>query len=194
MGDIIIKQTQPVTQTYHIKNLNDLEISQDMPSFVYPIPITPDTGAIGLKIEGNTSTITVTWTLTDENSTVVDELTGDDAVETADEQMVFLMGGGYLNNENTGNSVIPPNNSPEQNTSYPKRIDGYTEKNGVVSFQPTDTGAKYEFQILPPTGSTPFFSRTGIISRLSISKSGEAPVTYDATITFLVADMQLPNS
>jgi|SaaInlV_130m_DNA_3_1039695.scaffolds.fasta_scaffold13255_2 hypothetical protein len=171
MGDILIKKVSPTGSTggltYHVKNLLELEISNDIPSFVYALPTQPDTASIGMKVEGNTSTISLSWTLVDESSTVVEELTGSSAVETADEQMVFLTGGSYLNSSTASNDD---------------------------SFQPHSIESKYELHILPPTGSTAFFKRSGIISKLSISKSGESPVVYTVNIIFNVADMQATTS
>jgi hypothetical protein len=99
MGDIILKKTDPTTllgvshapYTYHIRNLGDLTIDLGMPTTVFSLPEEKDTAAIGMKVEGNTTQINLSWTLVNESSTVVDELTGGDAIETADEQMAFLM-------------------------------------------------------------------------------------------------------
>jgi|TARA_R110000851_G_scaffold126224_2_gene257514 hypothetical protein len=87
MGDIIIKMTQPNTKTYRIKNLGSLDIMQDLPAMIYALPESNDQAAIGIKVEGNLTTINVSWTLVDEAATVVDGA----SILTADQQMNFLM-------------------------------------------------------------------------------------------------------
>lgn len=157
MGDIILKKTDPTTllgvshapYTYHIRNLGDLTIDLGMPTTVFSLPEEKDTAAIGMKVEGNTSQINLSWTLVNESSTVVDELTGGDAVETADEQMAFLMD----------------------------------------TFQSSGIEHAYELKLMPNSGSTPFFTRTGALTKIAVTKSGDSPVTYNASVTFAVADM-----
>ena len=163
MGDIIITRLSPSpTYTYHIRNLLDLTVDLEIPIIVYQIPTSPDDDAIGIKVDGNKSVITIAWTLVDEDTTVVDELTGDDAIKTADEQMAFLL---TADIKNTQTGVIG------------------------VGMQPLDLAYKYELKLMPNTGSTAFFSKLGILSRISVSKSGDTPVTYTATVTFATASM-----
>ena len=96
MGDITIekltgKDTETLPLTFHIKNLVSLDILLESPALVYAIPENEAEDAIGMKIEGNTMLINISWTLVDSDATLVDQLTGGVAVETADEQMEFLM-------------------------------------------------------------------------------------------------------
>jgi hypothetical protein len=42
---------------------------------------------------------------------------------------------------------------------------------------------------MPNSGSTPFFTRTGALTKIAVTKSGDSPVTYNASVTFAVADM-----
>ena len=152
MGDILLKMTSPSALTYHVKNFSNLDIAQELPAMIYALPESTEEKAIGIKVEGNLSTITVSWTLVNEDSTVVDQLTGSNAVETADEQMGFLLD----------------------------------------DFQPVGATAAYQIQLLPNSGSA-FFIKNGIITKLNITKSGDAPVTYMATVVFSVADMTVNN-
>ena len=87
MGDIILKMTQPFTKIFHIRNLGSLDIAQDLPAMIYALPESDDQAAIGVKVEGNLTTINVSWTLVDEAATVVDGA----SILTADQQMNFLM-------------------------------------------------------------------------------------------------------
>jgi hypothetical protein len=164
MGDIIIKKLTPTPiYTYHIKNLVDLNIDLDVPTMVYEIPTSPDDEAIGIKVDGNKSTVNVSWTLVDEDSSVVDELTPiNGTITTADEQMAFLLTADKFNDSGT------------------QLAEG---------MQPTGIDFSYELKLMPNSGSTPFFKKTGIINRISVSKSGDTPVTYTATITFATATM-----
>ena len=92
MSDIILKRTSPTpTRTLRIRNFDQIDAQLDCPVMVYSIPESADTEAIGMKVEGNMSTMNLSWTLVDQTTTVVDELTGGDSILTADEQMAFLI-------------------------------------------------------------------------------------------------------
>jgi hypothetical protein len=147
MGNIIIKKTTPSpVKTLEIRNLLDLQMMLEVPVVVYAIPESSDDEAMGMKVEGNKSSFEISWTLVDDDTSVVQE---DSTIKTADQQMVFLL------NE----------------------------------FQPDSIKHAYELKLMPTTGSTPFFTRTGIIQKINISKSGDTPVTYTANITFATATM-----
>jgi len=92
MSDIIIRRTSPSpTRTLNIRNFDQIDVQLDTPVMIYSIPESPDIDAIGMKVEGNMSTINLSWTLVDQTTTVVDELTGGSSILTADEQMAFLI-------------------------------------------------------------------------------------------------------
>jgi len=86
-----VMSTNISTFTYHVKNLTDLNFVLDQPFSKFTLPQMSAASAITMKVEGSSEFIDLTWTLIDEDSTVVDELTGNNAVETADEQMKFLL-------------------------------------------------------------------------------------------------------
>ena len=160
MGTIVLKKTAPSpTRTLTIRNLQSLDISIDMPAMVYAIPESTDEDAIGMKVEGNQSTVNISWTLVDEDSTVVSEMTGSNAVETADEQMAFLIGTGVQGS------------TANQNSMQSSGVD-YT----------------YQLDLKDNSGTT-FFTKQGIITKVNVSKSGSTPVTYSASIMFSTADM-----
>ncbi len=144
MGDIIIKMTQPFTKIFHIRNLGSLDIAQDLPAMIYALPESNDQAAIGVKVEGNLTTINLSWTLVDEDSTVVDGA----SITTADQQMNYL----------------------------------------TDDFQPKGSEYTYQFQLLDNGGSI-FYTKNGILTKVNISKSGDTPVTYNATVVFSVATM-----
>ena len=160
MGTIVLKKLSPSpTRTLTINNLQSLDISVDMPAMVYTIPESTDESAIGMKIEGNQSTVNISWTLVDEDSTVVSEMTGSNAVETADEQMAFLIGTGIQGS------------TANQNSMQSSGVD-YT----------------YQLDLKDNSGTT-FFTKQGIITKVNVSKSGSTPVTYSATVMFSTANM-----
>jgi hypothetical protein len=171
MGDIILKKLSPApVYTYHIRNLIDLSIDLEVPVIIYQIPTSPDDDAIGIKVDGNKSVVNISWTLVDEGTTVVDGLTIASTIKTADEQMAFLL----TADKTTGKGE-------------------YNAETNVLleeGMQPTGIDFSYELKLMPNTGSTPFFKKEGIITRINVSKSGDTPVTYRATITFATADMQ----
>lgn len=160
MGDIILKKLSPApVYTYHIRNLIDLSIDLEVPVIIYQIPTSPDDDAIGIKVDGNKSVVNISWTLVDEDSTVVSEMTGSDAVETADEQMIFLIGTG---------------------------IQGSTANQN--SLQSSGVDYTYQLDLKDNSGTT-FFTKEGIITKVNVSKSGSTPVTYSASIMFSTANM-----
>ena len=156
MGNITIKKisgkvTETLPLTFNIKNLVALDVMLETPALVYAIPESEAIDAIGMKVEGNTMLINISWTLVDNDATLVDQLTGGAAVETADEQMAFLMD----------------------------------------TFQSASVSDNYEFKLFPnnSNGNDAFFTRTGILTKASVNKTGNTPVTYVATVIFAVANM-----
>ena len=55
---------------------------------IYALPESAADAAIGVKVEGNLTTVNISWTLVDEAATVVDG----QSILTADQQMNYLMG------------------------------------------------------------------------------------------------------
>lgn len=149
MSDIILKKTSPSALTFRIRNFEGVDVALECPVMVYSIPESPDTEAMGMKVEGNTSTLNISWTLVDESVTCVDELTGGSSILTADSQMNFLLG----------------------------------------TFQPISIEDAYEIKLLKADNSTVFFTRTGTISKMSVSKSGDSPITWNANISFATGAM-----
>jgi hypothetical protein len=150
MSDILLTRTSPSpTRTLRIRNFDQIDAKLDCPVMVYSIPESPDTDAIGMKVEGNMSTINLSWTLVDQTVTVVDELTGGSSILTADDQMAFL----------------------------------------INDFQPVSIENAFEIKLLESDNSTVFFTRTGVVSSIAVSKGGDAPVTWTANIQFSCASM-----
>ena len=96
MGNITIEKLNGKTGsefplTYNVRNLVSLDVLLETPALVYPIPESEAADAIGMKVEGNTMVITISWTLVDDDTTLVDQKTGGNSILTADDQMEFLM-------------------------------------------------------------------------------------------------------
>ena len=93
MGNITIEKLtgDDSPLTYNVRNLQNLDIILETPALIYAIPESTDEDAIGMKVEGNTMLITISWTLVDDDTTLVDQKTGSNAILTADDQMEFLV-------------------------------------------------------------------------------------------------------
>ena len=93
MGNITIEKLTGKNSplTYNVRNLQNLDILLETPALVYAIPESEAADAIGMKVEGNTMLITISWTLIDDDTTLVDQKTGGNSILTADDQMSFLM-------------------------------------------------------------------------------------------------------
>jgi len=93
MGNITIEKLTGANSplTYNVRNLQNLDIVLETPALIYAIPESTDENAIGMKVEGNTMLITISWTLVDDDTTLVDQKTGNNAILTADDQMSFLV-------------------------------------------------------------------------------------------------------
>lgn len=93
MGNITIEKLTGSNSplTYNVRNLQNLDVVLETPALIYAIPESTDEDAIGMKVEGNTMLITISWTLVDDDTTLVDQKTGNNAILTADDQMSFLV-------------------------------------------------------------------------------------------------------
>ena len=93
MADILLKMLAPTVYTFHVKNIQQYQISLQQPVTPTPLPEQPYTQAILIKMEGNVMTIILSWLLQDlqNGASAVDELTGASAITTADQQKNFLL-------------------------------------------------------------------------------------------------------
>ena len=145
MVDTLLKQLAPSVFTYHAKNLIILDIGLDQPSLPFALPESDETQAQIIKVEGNIMTITFSWILVGEagSGTLVDELTGGNAIETPEQQRDFLL----------------------------------------RTFQSKGIDYKFEFEL---QSTTPAFKKQGLITKTIVRKTGDDPVQYTATVTFVV--------
>lgn len=71
-----IKKSDSSKVTFHVTNIESINIEIMVPVFRIAIPQEKADEAIVEKIDGNTETITVTWTLKDQSSSMVEEGSG----------------------------------------------------------------------------------------------------------------------
>lgn len=164
-NDILIQRLNRAsgdTITYHINNLESLHIETSVPIFRMPIPNTTDWQSIVIKVDGNTTTISVSWLLKDETSNLIEEgsfqvpetvsadrpLIGTFQATTADNQFILLR-------EYFQNSDI---------------VDHY-------------------FKIFVRDGSgSNIMEEKGMMSDISFLKDTDNPVTWKASLKFFVGD------
>lgn len=94
MADIIVKMLAPSVYTFHIKNRDDFMLDLDMPAAVMDMPEKSKSEAIATKLTGNNMKIDIPFLLKDytgEVATLVDELTGGNAILTPMQQVIFLI-------------------------------------------------------------------------------------------------------
>lgn len=77
--------------TFRIRNRESFHIGLDMPATLTDIPETDKSYSQAIKLEGNTMKITVVWLLNQESVSVVDQLTGGNAILTPQQQVDFLL-------------------------------------------------------------------------------------------------------
>lgn len=156
---------------FFIRNYSSIGISLQSPATAMPLPLAGDASNILTKAEGNTLRVSVTWTIHDEDTDVVETNPYDveandvgvagttihglggsngDEVRTADDQIKFLLN----NQKKTGSSFS--------------------------GFQSTYIEDKYQI-IIGNIG----FSRIGLIESVDVQKQGNAPITWQATLNFV---------
>tara|TARA_R110000744_G_scaffold108198_1_gene204979 strand:+ start:260 stop:1024 length:765 start_codon:yes stop_codon:yes gene_type:complete len=147
MTSFTIKHTKPdgSTDTYSSDNISTVSYEFSSPVAPMPLPQQADTENILIKVEGNTTTVNISWT-------VIDEPSG---------------------NAFTGSNA----ETPLEQVSHFK-----------TSFVPVTIADVYDLTI--GTGSEAMVFR-GVITRMSFSVSGNAPVTWDGSLQFLHGNLQI---
>lgn len=94
MADILLKQLNPNVYTYHIKNREQFTVRLTTPVVAVENPEASYTTNSLTKVMGNTARITIVWRLVQPDSsvtTLVDQLTGGNAILTPQSQLDFLI-------------------------------------------------------------------------------------------------------
>ena len=118
-----------------------------------------------VKAEGNTMRITVTWVLHDDDTSVVTVPNND---------TTFVVG-----TTTTSGFVI-------SSSKYGGSVDTADEQARFLTEEMQLKGVEYQYQLI--IGDTAI-SRGGLIEKISLQKSGSTPVTWKATLQFIVGDV-----
>jgi len=118
-----------------------------------------------VKAEGNTMRITVTWVLHDDDTSVVTVPNND---------TTFVVG-----TTTTSGFVI-------SSSKYGGSVDTADEQARFMTEEMQLKGVEYQYQLI--IGDTAI-SRGGLIEKISLQKSGSTPVTWKATLQFIVGDV-----
>jgi len=156
---------------YYIKNIMSLEYALETTTDAMPLPQANDELNVLTKTSGNTMRITIGWVLRDEDTSMV-----------------------------AGNSITDDafSGSTAAAISDLKEADGSTQKYPDGSISTADEQARFlledfqnagvEFRYAIVVGDTNI-QKMGTIERVNLRKTGQTPVTYQASITFLVGDV-----
>ena len=118
-----------------------------------------------VKAEGNTMRITVTWVLHDDDTSVVTVPSND---------TTFVVG------ETTTSTFVI------SSSKYGGSVDTADEQARFMTEEMQLKGVEYQYQLI--IGDTAI-SRGGLIEKISLQKSGSTPVTWKATLQFIVGDV-----
>ena len=118
-----------------------------------------------VKAEGNTMRIVVTWILHDDDTSVVTVPSND---------TTFVVG------ETTTSTFVI------SSSKYGGSVDTADEQARFMTEEMQLKGVEYQYQLI--IGDTAI-SRGGLIEKISLQKSGSTPVTWKATLQFIVGDV-----
>tara|TARA_Y100000310_G_scaffold176469_1_gene176596 strand:- start:4472 stop:4906 length:435 start_codon:yes stop_codon:yes gene_type:complete len=124
-----------------------------------------------VKAEGNTMRITVTWVLHDDDTSVVTVPSNDATFETGSVESPPVY--------TTSTFVI-------STSKYGGSVDTADEQARFLTEEMQLKGVEYQYQLI--IGDTAI-SRGGLIEKISLQKSGSTPVTWKATLQFIVGDV-----
>ena len=155
---------------YFIKNLMSLDYQLDSSVDAMPLPQANDERNVLTKTSGNSLRITIGWVVRDEPETMVLSNTVlDDAI------------GGSTGSEI--NELL----ETDESQKYPSGTIATADEQVrflLEDFQ--NSGVEFRYAII--VGDTNI-TKMGAVERMSFRKSGSTPVTYQASLTFLVGDV-----
>jgi len=158
---------------YYIRNINSIEIQLSSPVVTTPLPESNDSLNVLTKADGNTTRITVSWVLHDESTNIVEannyDINGNPATgDTPTAFPQFSSDTGFRLADHQARFLLEPNGA----------------LSGASGFQVTNLTDQYQI-IIGNTG----YSRQGLIESIQLSKSGTSPVTWNASLSFIVGDV-----
>ena len=172
-GTIEIRGTNPDYNRYrfYIKNLMSLEYALETAVDSMPLPQANDELNVLTKTSGNALRINVSWVLRDEETSMVvgnsvedDVFSGSTAAAISDLK------------ETDGSTLKYPNGTVATADEQARFL--------LEDFQ--NAGVDFRYAIV--IGDTNI-NKMGAIERISIRKTGQTPITYQASITFIVGDV-----
>lgn len=172
-GTIEIRGVNPQYNRYRffIKNLMSLEYQLDTTTDSMPLPQANDELNVLTKTSGNAMRITVGWILRDEPESMVSPNTVlDDAA------------GG-----STGAQISALTEADGSTLKYPAGTVATADEQArflLEDFQ--NAGVEFRYAII--VGDTNI-TKMGAVERMNLRKTGATPVTYQASLTFLVGDV-----
>jgi len=156
---------------FFINNFTSIEYNLDTVVDAMPLPPANDELNVLTKTSANTLRITVSWIITDEDDTVV-------------------LGNSVLDDALSGNTPAQISDLKEADLTTQKYLDGTVNSADeqarflLEDFQ--NAGIEFRYAII--VGDTKL-DKQGVIERIQMRKTGQAPVTYQASLTFLVGDV-----
>ena len=179
-GIIEIRGVNPNYNRYRffINNFSGLDYNLDQSTDSMPLPQANDEYNVLTKTSGNALRISVSWIITEETGTNPAGVVG-------------VVAGNALTTDNkSGNTPATIASLLEADNLTPKYPSGtITTPDEQVRFLLEDfqnSGVEFRYEI--DVGDTKL-NKQGAIERLSIRKQGSAPVTYMATLSFIVGDV-----
>ena len=156
---------------FFINNFTSIEYNLDQVTDAMPLPQANDELNVLTKTAGNSMRISVSWIIADEDDTVV-------------------LGNSVLDDALSGSTPAQISDLVEADEVTQKYLDGKVNSaDDQVRFLLEDfQNAGVEFRYAIILGDTNI-DKQGVIERMQIRKTGATPVTYQASITFLVGDV-----
>ena len=147
--------------SYEARNIKTFDQQLSIPVQAFAMPESASDDAILTKAEGNTETISFSWTIIDEGNSPARDSSGS-----------------YINSftRSSDNTTWDPR-TPEG--AYVFLIENF-EKFGI------DSNDTHEFQLWDNTNNKNLLSKYGTIKRIGIQKGENDPATFNATIEFQV--------
>ena len=170
-------------RTTEIRNILDLSIDLNTPLERIPIPENIDDKAVLIKVIGNHNTIAITWTVHQESTNIVRQPLCATAAETCN-TLGGITGGDTTSPENQLKWWLTVNQSNSITDRYNLYL-GDCTTNPIPFCTPTTA-----LQESCNFASSNAYHKEGALNGIRFQKTGNAPVTYTATMTFFVGDIQ----
>jgi|11_taG_2_1085331.scaffolds.fasta_scaffold00498_22 hypothetical protein len=158
---------------YLIRNISNIDIVLTETVTATPLPESNDTLNVLTKADGNTIRVTISWVIHDESTDVV------------------LANNYTLTGASTTGTTPVPFSQFSSDSGFRKadhQVRFLLEPNGLMSnasgIQVTGLTDVYQI-IIGNTG----FSRQGLIENIQITKAGQTPVTWNATMSFVCGNV-----